>query len=113
MAEQDLPSGAGNGSVTSRVEADELIVDLVGRLDAERGDEVLELVRSGVEGGVDSVAIDLCGVGEVTDEGVAALAQCRTVAGDMPGGLHYRSVAGPSHEVLLAALQDPTGDPAR
>lgn len=92
---------------------DVVTISLTGRLDANAGVELLAALQAHLDAGAGRVDIELLGIDDWTPEGARALRRCRRLAGNLPGGLHYRTGPGGGHDALLEAfaLED-DDDPA-
>jgi hypothetical protein len=86
-------------------------IALSGRLDANAGVELLAALKAHLDGGAPRIDIDLLGIEGWSPEGARALVRCRRMAGNLPGGLHYRTGPGVGHEALLEALAMEDEDP--
>ena len=85
--------------------AEEVVtITLQGRLDANAGVELLASLQAHLDAGAGRVDIDLLGIDDWSPEGARALRRCRTLAGNLPGGLHYRTGPGAGHDALLEAF---------
>jgi hypothetical protein len=82
-------------------EAAAAVISVTGSLDLTAGIALVDMVRSAAEHGATRLEIDLGDVDDWTDEGAAALVDCRSVEGL---DVHYRTHRGPGREALLAGF---------
>ena len=85
-------------------------ITLSGRLDANAGVELLAALQAHLDAGATRVDIDLLGIDDWNPEGARALRRCRRLAGNLVGGLHYRTGPSAGHEALLEAFALDTDD---
>lgn len=97
-----------------RVNHDGVVVtiSLHGLLDGRAGEALIDSMRHELDRGPSRIAIDLLSVDGWTEEGAIALRQCKELATNVPGGLHYRTDAGAGSEALLVACADDDGEAA-
>lgn len=105
---QPNPSAPSDDAVTVTELGPEGTLELAlsGMLDQRAGERLLEILHRGVVDGAKRVTIDLRHLEGLTEEGTAALGECRALGTRFPEGLHYRSDSGPSRAALLVALGD-------
>ena len=82
-----------------------MVLQLASLLDADAGAALVAAAEAAITTEPQRVDIDLTGLQSWTQDGAAALVQCRSVCGDLPDGLHYRTGRGPGRAALLAAYQ--------
>jgi len=91
--------------VTVRTDGAAVVLELSDSLDLRTGRVLVDAVASAVATTPARVDIDLTGLVDWCDEGVASLVQCRELCRDLPEGLHYRTGRGPGRDALLAAYR--------
>ena len=88
-------------------EGDGVVLTVGGPLDHVTGAVLVAEVLAAVESGSRRLEIDLQEIESFDDGGAAALLACRDAAGDIDGGLHYRTCSGgPGQDALLPAYAD-------
>ena len=97
------PVAARRTPVTVRTEGEAVVLELTDLLDASAADALVAAAEAALATSPERVDIDLRGLQSWTKEGVGALVECRSICGDLPGGLHYRTGRGPGRQALLAA----------
>ncbi len=97
------PVAARRAPVTVRTEPAAIVLELADLLDATTGAALLAAAEAAIAQAPPRVDIDLTALRSWTQEGAAALLQCREVCSDLPDGLHYRTGRGPGRAALLAA----------
>jgi len=89
--------------VTVRTDGAAVVLELSDLLDAGTGDALVAAAEAALTTDPERVDIDLRGLQSWTQDGVSALVRCRSICGDLPDGLHYRTGRGPGRAALLAA----------
>ena len=97
------PVAARRHPVTVRTEPGAVVLQVANLLDAEAGAALVAAAEAALTTDPARVDIDLTSLQSWTQDGAAALVQCRAVCGDLPDGLHYRTGRGPGRSALLAA----------
>ena len=96
--------------VSATADGASVVLTVDGPLDGAAGAELVSAMADAVATGTARVEIDLCPVARFDADGAAALLECRTLAGALVGGLHYRTQGGGAgQEALLLAYADPHG----
>jgi hypothetical protein len=80
-----------------------VVLELAHLLDGGTGAALVAAAEAALAAEPARVDIDLTALESWTQDGAAALVQCRTICGDLPDGLHYRTGRGPGRAALLAA----------
>ena len=96
---------------TTRVQkmqdGDGVVLTVGGSLNSDTGAVLVAEVLAAVEAGTKRLDIDLQEIESFDEDGAAALLACRDAAGDLGGGLHYRTCSGgPGQDALLQAYAD-------
>jgi hypothetical protein len=99
------PVAARRHPLTVRTEPGTVVLELASLLDADAGAALVAAAEAALATEPQRVDIDLTALQSWTQDGAAALVQCRVVCGDLPDGLHYRTGRGPGRAALLAAYQ--------
>ena len=89
--------------MTVRTEGAAVVLELSDLLDAPTGAALVAAAEASLATNPERVDIDLRCLQSWTQEGVVALVRCRSICGDLPDGLHYRTGRGPGRAALLAA----------
>jgi hypothetical protein len=97
------PVAVPRSPVTVRADGRTVILEVSELLDAGTGAALLAAAEAAVTTDPERVDIDLTSLLSWTQDGAAALVQCRAVCADLPDGLHYRTGRGPGRSALLAA----------
>jgi anti-anti-sigma regulatory factor len=88
-------------------EGEGTVLAVGGPLDSDTGALLVAEVLAAVEAGTTRLDIDLQDIESFDAGGAAALLACRDAAGDIGGGLHYRTCSGgPGQDALLQAYAD-------
>ncbi|MEA3019415.1 MAG: hypothetical protein QOI47_939 [Actinomycetota bacterium] len=96
-----------NARVHRSAEGDGVVLTVGGALDMNTGQVLIAAVLDAVEAGSTRLDIDLSDIDGFDDAGAAALLACRDAAGELDGGLHYRTCSGgPGQDALLHAYAD-------
>ena len=86
---------------------DGVVLRVGGFLGTDTGAVLVAEVLAAVEAGTTRLDIDLQEIEAFDEGGTAALLACRDAAGDLGGGLHYRTCSGgPGQDALLQAYAD-------
>ena len=80
--------------VSRTVDGDTTVLAVGGSLDTDTGQLLVAEVKAAIERGTNRLDIDLQGIESFDEPGAAALLTCRDAAGDLDGGLHYRTRSG-------------------
>jgi len=99
------PVAARRHPVTVRTEPGAVVLEVASLLDADTGAALVAAAEAALLTAPQRVDIDLTALQSWTQDGAAALVQCRAVCGDLPDGLHYRTGRGPGRAALLSAYQ--------
>ncbi|MGI8661631.1 MAG: hypothetical protein ACR2LQ_00270 [Acidimicrobiales bacterium] len=95
-------------SVDRTAEADSIgetvTIRVASLLDSVAGPALVDTLRAELDRAPCRVDIDLGGLHDYTEEGLDALASCRTLGTGLTGGLHYRTEGGAGQDALLAAF---------
>ena len=89
--------------MTVRTTSAAVVLELSDLLDATAGEALVAAAEAAILTEPERVDIDLRALQSWTQDGVTALVRCRTICGDLPDGLHYRTGRGPGRAALLAA----------
>lgn len=99
-----MPLLPTSGQVRARTDGATVTISLTGDLDGVAGGALLDTVRHELDRAPARIDIDLGGLSGFTDEGSAALAECKAVAAGLADGLHYCTEGGAGQGALLAAF---------
>ena len=99
------PVAARRHPVTVRTEPGAVVLEVASLLDADTAAALVAAAEAALIARPQRVDIDLTALQSWTQDGAAALVQCRAVCGDLPDGLHYRTGRGPGRAALLSAYQ--------
>jgi anti-anti-sigma regulatory factor len=92
--------------VRTTVDGESAVVTVDGTLDSDTGALLVAEVVAAIEAGSRRLEVDLQEIDAFDDGGAAALLACRDAAGDLDGGLHYRTCSGgPGQDALLQAYE--------
>jgi len=97
------PSHGPEQNVEVQVADGGLVLAVQGCLDSFTGEELVKTAAAAVGDHTTRLDIDLSACTGYTEEGAGSLVACRQLCGDLPEGLHYRTMPGPGQEALLAA----------
>jgi hypothetical protein len=97
------PVASRRAPVTVRTTSAAVVLELSDLLDATAGEALVAAAEAAILTEPERVDIDLRALQSWTQDGVTALVRCRTICGDLPDGLHYRTGRGPGRAALLAA----------
>jgi hypothetical protein len=87
---------------------DHVTIALDGLLDAGAGAKLVDTVVAVLQDSPARIDIDLSVLSSFTNEGALALASCRDLCSQVPGGLHYRTEGGAGQLALLSAFATET-----
>lgn len=105
-----MPPTRLDGQVRVSRQGPLITISLHGRLDAHAGVELLASLQGEIDAAPPRVDVDLLGIESWTPEGARSLRRARSLAQNLPDGLHFRTSSGVGHEALLAAFdEDETG----
>jgi hypothetical protein len=93
------------GTVRCQNKRGHVSVALEGTLDQATALALVDAVVREVAKKPKRVDIDLRLLTSFADDGVKALARCRELCSQLPGGLHYRTDDGPGQLALLEAFE--------
>jgi hypothetical protein len=82
------------------------VLEVADLLDGPAGEALVAAAEAALATEPDRVDVDLTRLQSWTQEGAAALVQCRVLCADLPDGLHYRTGRGPGRAALLAAFAE-------
>jgi hypothetical protein len=91
--------------ITTRAEEGQVLLTVVGCLDAATGSALDRSVAAAVAEGALRVDIDLCALTGYTEGGASALESCRRYCRQLAEGLHYVTAAGPGTDAFLSAFE--------
>jgi len=95
---------ADAGTVRCQNKRGQVYVALEGMLDQATALALVDAVVRAVSKQPKRIVIDLRLVTSFADDGAKALARCRELCSQLPGGLHFRTDDGPGQLALLGAF---------
>ena len=98
-----MPPAPARTPVTVHTDAGTVVLELSDLLDDGVGAALVAAAEAALTTAPQRIDIDLTALRSWTQEGAAALVECRAVCSDLPDGLHYRTGRGPGRAALLAA----------
>ena len=104
MSPRMSPTAAPRQPVTVRAEPGTVVLEIGSLLDADAGAALVAAAEAALATGPDRVDVDLTSLRSWTQDGAAALRQCKAVCGALADGLHYRAGRGAGQAALLAAF---------